>query len=233
MKTSSLSVMILLASALFVQADPDDWPPRLFQVMYGLDVGNRVETLKQQIKEGADVNEPIIFDRMLREGEKPSALKGTGWPLDAAVEQSRLELVELLLSAGAIIRGAELPVASLRGKADESLAITTVLLKRGANVNSRREGFTALFWASYLGKKSTVELLLAQPEIKVNELTEDGGTALMAAVEKGHVEVVELLVKAGADVKITDKRKRTAESIAQKHPKKGEALIAALKAPPK
>src|SRR6185295_902374 len=103
------------------------------------------------------------------------------------------------------------------GSQDESLAMVTALIQAGADVNSPHHDYrhTALFWASFKGYMDSVKLLLAQPGIKLDAINIDGDTALMAAAENGHAEIAEMLLKAGANVSITDKRGETATSLAQ------------------
>ncbi len=81
--------------------------------------------------------------------------------------------------------------------------------------------------------KDAVKLLLAQPGIKLDAINIDGDTALMAAAEHGHAEIVEMLLKAGANVSITDKRGETATSLAQKALAKQQAMLSKLQSPPK
>jgi hypothetical protein len=238
MKNPSLAIAVLLALATFAQAaDPTDaqWE-MMFEVMYDPKPAKdlRLEQLKSLIDEGADVNMAIGFDRMLRVGETRADLRGTAWPLDVAVQQARVDMVELLLANGAKFHGGELAKAALAGNQDQSFAMITALLKAGADVNSRHEyGFTPLFGASYKGNKNAVELLLAQPGIKLDETTDDGDTALMAAAEHGHAEIVEMLLNAGADVRITDVGGETAISRAQKTLAKQQAIISRLQSAPK
>ena len=135
-------------------------------------------------------------------------------------------MVKLLLVKGAKFHGGELAQAALAGNQDESLAMITALLQAGADVNSRRlfqggcaahdYGFTALFWAGYKGNKNSVKLLLAQPGIKLDAINIDGDTALMAAVRRSDAEIIEMLLKAGANVSITNQNGETATAIAQK-----------------
>src|SRR4029434_278469 len=166
----------------------------------------RLEQLKELIKQGADVNAPIGFNRMLKEGENPSSSsrKATVWPLDVAVQQAQVDMVKLLLANGAKFHGGELAKAAFAGNQDESLAMVTALIEAGADVNSPDAdyGHTALFWASARGNKNSVKLLLAQPGIKLDAADIDGDTALLAAAEHGHAEIIEMLLKAGADVRI-------------------------------
>jgi hypothetical protein len=232
MKNQLLPIAILLALGTLAQAaDPADaqWE-KMFQVMYGLPKSpkdSRLEQLKALIDQGADVNMAIGFDRMLRVGETRADLRGTTWPLDVAVQQAQVDMVKLLLAKGAKFHGRELATAALAGNQEESLAMITALLQAGADVNSRHEyGFTALFCASHKGNKDSVKLLLAQPGIKLDETNDTAGdTALMAAAEQGHAEIVEMLLKAGANVSITDIGGETAITRAQKGLAKQQAIV--------
>ena len=231
MKNTILPIAILLAVAAFAQAG--DPLPTMRDVIYGSSVNavkfKRLEQLKELIKQGADVNAPIGFNRMLNEGENPSSSsrKATAWPLDVAVQQAQVDMVKLLLANGAKFHGGELAKAAFADNQDESLAMVTALIEAGADVNSPHADYrhTALFWASFKGNKTLVRLLLAQPGIKLDVINIDGDTALMAAAEHGHAEIVELLLKAGANVSIIDKRGETATSLAQKTLAKQQATV--------
>ena len=87
--------------------------------------------------------------------------------------------------------------------------------------------------ASYRGNTDSVKLLLAQPGIRPDATSEDGDTALMAAAEHGHAAIVEMLLKAGADVSITTEAGETAITRAQKTLAKQQAIISKLQSPPK
>jgi Ankyrin repeats (3 copies)/Ankyrin repeat len=231
MKSTILSIAILLAFEAFAQAG--DPLPTMVDVIYGLSVNaakfKRLEQLKELIKQGADVNAPIGFNRMLNEREDPSSSSrtATAWPLDLAVQQAQVDMVKLLLANGAKFHGGELAKAAFAGNQEESLAMVTALLEAGADVNSPHPDYrdTALIWHSYKGNKSSAVLLLAQPGIKLDVTNIDGDTALMVAAEQGHAEIVEMLLKAGANVSITDKRGETAISLAQKALAKQQAIV--------
>lgn len=230
MKNTKLPLMALLALGSFAPgADPADaqWE-KMFQVMYGLPKSakdSRLEQLKLLIDQGADVNMAIGFDRMARVGETRADLRGTTWPLDVAVQQARMDMVKLLLANGAKFHGGELAQATFAGNQEESLAMVKTLLLAGADANSRHDGFTALHWASYKGNKDSVQLLLAQPGLKLDETDPDGRTALMAAAEQGHAEIVAMLLKAGANVSVTDDGGETAAALAEKTLAKRQALV--------
>jgi ankyrin repeat protein len=218
------------------------------EVIYGASENavklKRLEQLRELIKQGADVNAPIGFNRMLKEGENPSSSsrKATAWPLDVAAQQAHVEMVKLLLANGAKCHGGELSKAAFAGSQEESLAMVTALIEAGADVNSPDAdyGHTALFWASARGNKDLVKLLLTQPGIKLDAINIDGDTALLAAVGHGEAEIVEMLLKAGANVSIINKRGETAVAIAKKGLEKQQAtlrkqqdMISSLESPPK
>lgn len=231
MKNTILPIAILLAFEAIAQAG--DPLPTMRDVIYGSSVNavkfKRLEQLKELIKQGADVNAPIGFNRMLKEGESPSSSSrnATAWPLDVAVQQAQVDMVKLLLANGAKFHGGELAKAAFAENQDESLAMVTALIEAGADVNSRNAdyGYTALFWASSKGNNNSAKLLLAQPGIKLDVINIDGDTALMAAAEHGHAEIVELLLKAGANVSTIDKRGETATSLAEKTLAKQQAIV--------
>jgi ankyrin repeat protein len=230
MKNTIRSLVTLVAFSVFAQAD--DPLPTLWEVMYGTSVNavkfKRLEQLKELIKQGADVNAPIGYNRMLNEGENPSSSsrKPTAWLLDLAAQQAQVDMVKLLLASRAKFHGGELAKAAFAGNQDESLAMVTALIEAGADVNSPDDyGDTALFWASARGNKSSVKLLLARPGIKLDTINTDGDTALMVAAERGHAEIVEMLIEAGANVSITDKRGETATSLAQKALKMQQVIV--------
>jgi Ankyrin repeats (3 copies)/Ankyrin repeat len=215
--------------------------PTVWDVVYGVSANaaklQRLDQLKELIKQGADINAPIGFNRMLNEGEDPASSSriATAWPLDVAVRQAQEGMVKLLLANGAKFHGGELANAAFAENQDVSLAMVKALIEAGADVNSPDAdyGYTALFWASARGNKNAVKLLLAQPGIKLDAADIDGQTALMAAVGHGHVEIIEMLVKAGANVSIANKRGETATSSAQKGLEKHQAIVSMLQSRPK
>ena len=248
MKNLVLPIAMLMAMGTFAQAaDPAEaqWQ-KMFEVMYGLPKSpkdSQLERLRSLIDEGADVNAAIGFDSLLRVGEAWADRRGTTWPLDVALQQARVEMVKLLLAKGAKFHGGELALAALSGNQEESPAMITALLQAGADVNSRNDrlvgglSFTALYAASHKGNKDSVKLLLAQPGIKLDETHDGGETALMVAAEGGHAEIVDMLLKAGAKVSITDISGETAVTRVQKGlaklVEKQQAIISKLQSPPK
>jgi len=90
-----------------------------------------------------------------------------------------------------------------------------LLLKLGASVNQVDTcGASPLYLASSLGYTEVVRLLLQEARPNVNARTALGGTALHAATACGSLEIVEDLVREGANLTIQDKNGRTALHIA-------------------
>ena len=238
MKNTILPIVALFSfTALAQAAEP---PHEMWDVIYGSSF-KRLEQLKEVIKQGADVNAPIGFNRMRRVDDGPSSRTPTAWPLDGAVQQGEMEMVKMLLANGAKFHGGELANAAFAGYENAALAMVTVLLQAGADVNSPRPDYradvnsplpdyldTALIRASYKGYKDVVKLLLAQPGIQLDAINIDGDTALMVAAEKGHLEIAEMLLKAGAQVSITNKRGETATSLARETLARQQAMVSKL-----
>ncbi|MFH1422645.1 MAG: ankyrin repeat domain-containing protein [Planctomycetota bacterium] len=71
------------------------------------------------------------------------------------------------------------------------------LIEKGADINAKIDGFSALHIAVQKGDKDMVELLLNKGA-GVNSKTMDGVTPLDAAVEKGQKDIADLLCQHGA-----------------------------------
>jgi len=85
------------------------------------------------------------------------------------------------------------------------------LLRKGADVNIKdAEGRTPLYLASYLGEKDIVHLLVTNGAHTEDKNSERETTALMIACSNRHIEVVKILLAAGARVAIKDKNGATA-----------------------
>eukprot|EP00462_Mataza_sp_D1_P017150 CAMPEP_0175152852 /NCGR_PEP_ID=MMETSP0087-20121206/19371_1 /TAXON_ID=136419 /ORGANISM="Unknown Unknown, Strain D1" /LENGTH=331 /DNA_ID=CAMNT_0016439385 /DNA_START=22 /DNA_END=1017 /DNA_ORIENTATION=+ len=107
-------------------------------------------------------------------------------------------------------------------------------ISRGANVHEKDDqGNTALIHACFHVKTKIVQLLLKfyNDPIQINHQNNDGSTALHFAVIKGPAaqQIITLLVEAGADVKIQNKRGQSPLSVMQKLPAfKGNHPLARL-----
>ncbi|MDT8441534.1 MAG: ankyrin repeat domain-containing protein [Desulfuromonadales bacterium] len=143
-----------------------------------------VETL---VAKGADVNHRNAFGFS---------------PLHAAVSGDHLAVAQYLVDHGANVNGAETPgrtplyLAAER----ENLDMVRFLVDKGAEVNARSErGWTPLYAAAGNNALEIARYLL-EHGAEVN-LTTTAGThsPLLTAAYHNHVEMVELLLTAGAD----------------------------------
>ncbi|MEP7352149.1 MAG: ankyrin repeat domain-containing protein [Acidobacteriota bacterium] len=150
--------------------------------------GDKV-SVRNLVRTKADVNAPQI--------DGTTALH---W----AVQADDLELVSLLIQAGAKVSTANiagstpLQLAAINGRA----AMLERLITAGADPNApvTKSGDTALMMASRTGKVAAVRVLLDRGA-KVNAQETWGGTsALMWAISEKHPDVVKLLLERGADV---------------------------------
>jgi uncharacterized protein len=120
-----------------------------------------------------------------------------------AVRADNLELVRLLLRAGADVRLANrygvfpLTLAATNGNA----AMLEALLAAGADPNTALpEGETAVMTASRTGKADALGVLLARGATANARERSLGETALMWAAAENHAEAVQALARAGADL---------------------------------
>jgi ankyrin repeat protein len=122
-----------------------------------------------------------------------------------ATYQDDLDTEELLVRAGANVNAANrygvtpLSLACTNGNG----AMVDMLLKAGADPNTPVPGGeTPLMTAARVGKLGPVKALLSRGATVHSKDTRHGQTALMWAAAEGHADVVEELIKAGADFRL-------------------------------
>ena len=123
--------------------------------------------------------------------------------LNRAVTEGHSDVVQVLIDAGARIEAkyrlgwTPMLAACYKG----NLIIVKMLVEAGASVHSTdytKE--TCLTLAAGYGHTETVRYLVGLPEVEVNEKARNKHTALHSAVSRGHPDVVQLLIDAGADI---------------------------------
>ena len=168
---------VLLFAASIHAANPSDW-------WVGI-TNDRASQVESMLAQGADPNEispqgqPAIMQ----------AIRDGAWQVyDVLVAHPKT-----VLNAININRETPLMYLAVIGETERAQD----LIRRGALVN--RLGWTPLQYAASKGHLDTVQMLLNNKAL-VNAPAPDGTTALMMAALAGSEPVVQLLLRAGADV---------------------------------
>ena len=149
--------------------------------------GKVVEDMVMMAVEKRHVAAVEAFIKSLRSGERPY----TG-----ELEKQCMELVEHLKRAGADLERA-LEDAATAG----NIETARLLIKAGADVNKGDiNGKTMLYRACNAEAIDTVTLLVEQLHADINEANNRGRTPLYVSSYKGHVGVVDFLIKHYADI---------------------------------
>ena len=155
------------------------------------------ETVLQLLQTGADINARDERGRT---------------PVMAATHGNHPETVDALIQRGADInlQDNRRDNPFLYAGAEGLLAILRLTIEAGADTKlTNRFGGTALIPAAERGHVEVVKELLTRTDVDVNHVNNLGWTALLEAIilsDGGprHVEIVRLLVEAGADVNLAD-----------------------------
>lgn len=142
-----------------------------------------------------------IVERLLKSGAKVHARdKNQSTPLMCS---TNAEIAKLLIDAGADINARDnlgnTALILMAGGGYNS--VVKCLIDAGADVNAKisSSGITALMNAVGNGHNDAVNSLINAGD-DVNAISNDGGTALAAAVVKDNIEITRALIRAGADV---------------------------------
>lgn len=173
----------------------------------------------------AERGQTAVVQRLIDKGAD-AELKGRSGtsPLAAAAFAGRNQVVSMLLAHGADGRAADdtgkPPI--VYAAASGSLDIVRQLLTQHIDVNARYANeLTLLMWAS--GPDETVAEAQALQVVswlidagaRIEDRDDRGRTALMIAAEGNHAEIVQLLLKHGADPSLRDKAGKRAADLTQ------------------
>ncbi|MGQ0603312.1 MAG: ankyrin repeat domain-containing protein [Anaerolineales bacterium] len=155
------------------------------------------ETVLQLLQAGADINGRDARGRT---------------PVMAATHGNQPETVRALIRGGADInlQDDRRDNPFLYAGAEGLLEILKLTIEAGADTKlTNRFGGTALIPAAERGHVEVVMELLTRTDVEVNHINNLGWTALLEAIILGeggprHIEIVRLLVEAGADVNLAD-----------------------------
>ncbi|CAO2654101.1 Nn.00g108340.m01.CDS01 [Neocucurbitaria sp. VM-36] len=137
-----------------------------------------------------------------------------------------LQHPKFLFNRGSMEEGVALNLL-LHKDQTEALINLKQILERGARMRYEHFGITTLHVVAELGRIFVMRMLLEMMSIKeieedidrqpssIHGLERADKTALMIAAMKGHVDIVRLLLHAGADVEMRDRRGKTALVLAQ------------------
>jgi uncharacterized protein len=209
-----------------------------------IEVGANVETMTKATKVGAPNGHYMANRKPLERPDKTRSVITVLWPKDGdddmtryeggmtpvlfAIDRGHLDVVRVLLDAGAKVNGANpnglTPLQFAMIRRNEALAL--LLLERGADPNDPGPGFPPLHVAAYVGQPAVAKALIARGadvnarmmkpyrliellEIGVNIypgsglFSRIGSTPFMAAAYHGQADIMRMLLEARADPFLT------------------------------
>jgi ankyrin repeat protein len=162
--------------------------------------GARKNSAAQSLTEAAYVGQRQLVERYLSDtsARKPEEL---GWALVLACERGHVDVEGMLISAGADVNFMPTPyVTPLMSaiKKNQTEAVRLLIENRvEVNFMEKFTGSRPLLLAAGTGQLEVVRLLI-KAGADVNATDDTGGTAIKAAMDNHHQEVIEVLRKAGA-----------------------------------
>ncbi|KAG2001188.1 hypothetical protein GB937_010426 [Aspergillus fischeri] len=185
--------------------------------------------VSEALPKAAKYGHERIVKLLIKEGVLTEPGSNIGQALAWSARNGHLGVVKRLIKGGADINkfdgqvdGTALTLAAASGRND----VVEYLLRKGANVQDDNNcGYYALYEAARNGDLDMVEALVnhrAQLDA-VAPNSRDGNTALLIAVERGHGNVVDFLLRKGANVYCRNRKGHSALHIAAR---KGNLNIA-------
>jgi ankyrin repeat protein len=197
--------------------------------------GDAIKTLKKIVKMKKDNPNLELYDQRIN---LDTLNKFGNTLLEEACSRNKLEIVRLLIQAGANVNinnksdyftplGTAIVEAGRNG---DAITIIAELVKAGADVNMKygENNNIPLITACYDGNFDVVEILLSSPNINPNVIDDDGDTPLIAAIESTikpknrvscdiAIQIIEMLIRRGADVNFKNSKGELPTDVARKN----------------
>lgn len=188
--------------------------------------------------EAAKYGDMGLVEKLLLQGAKVDTGDAKGWtPLIFAAQSGNEKLVQILIAHGADVNrrtstetGSTVLCFAVEGG---NLNVIQDLLNHGAVINGKaRDGLTPLIFAAAHGQTKQAEFLISRgADVNLYGLVDNRGATwspLMAAANVENFEMLELLLKNGAEINATNNRGDTTlmELSKRSHPLLVKFLIA-------
>ena len=193
--------------------------PQCETTVSGGAIGYNVEYVStNKLIRAVQIDDTEEVKNLIGRGKKPNVknLADEGnFPIHYAVENGNIDIVQLLLNAGAKISvknyDKRTPLMMLDN--DASADLVNTLLRAGAVVNAiDKDKNTPLILAAENASEDVVRVLILNGA-DVNAKNKKGRTALMQAAVAGNRENVKALLESGADANVQDRSGETAWNI--------------------
>ncbi len=177
------------------------------------ETSDRSQTMTAQLIKAAEVGDTPTVLKLLEQGANINGRDSQGRTAAmAATHGNQVDTLRALIKAGADIniRDNHLDNPFLYAGAEGLLDILKLTIDAGADPTiTNRFGGTALIPAAERGHVAIIKELLTRTKVDINHINRLGWTALLEAIilsdgDAHHVEVVQLLIEAGADVDLAD-----------------------------
>ena len=148
-----------------------------------------------------------IVTALATKGANPNIRDKSGWtPLDYAIGHTKIDTISALLQSPYQLDCVqklpthEIPIHLACEKS--TMKVVDVLIRYGADVNSKHNETTPLMVACKRGHYGIVQRLLKTQKVNVNAQNSNGLTALHFSVQSNSIEIVHTLLLKGADPNI-------------------------------